>query len=185
MIKYCYYQINKKISVSLFKECLNSIEIPIDYLNIENETSGIIGVTDDLIVKLNYSLEAIARDLNVIIHKLITFKINDSYKEILKYQIDYDLGETKNLGEMFAFYLKDNVFKNIICLDFAKVENCLLEDIYIYICDNFNTSRAANDLYLHRNTLLYRINKFISLTDLDIRNSDNGLYFLAYYHKYR
>lgn len=40
-----------------------------------------------------------------------------------------------------------------------------------------NVSETARRLYMHRNTLIYRLNKIQSLTGLDIRRFDNAVTF--------
>lgn len=46
----------------------------------------------------------------------------------------------------------------------------LKETIYGFFKHNLNITDTANDLYLHRNTLIYRLNKIMQVSNLDIRN---------------
>lgn len=50
----------------------------------------------------------------------------------------------------------------------------LKETIAIYLRHNLNTSSAAKELYLHRNTMQYRLDKFIEKTALDIKHFPNA-----------
>ncbi|MBE7088695.1 MAG: PucR family transcriptional regulator [Clostridiales bacterium] len=54
--------------------------------------------------------------------------------------------------------------------------------------NNLNVSQTAQALYMHRNTLMYRLNKIKKLTGLDIKNFDMALTFeilaLIYKHKW-
>ena len=51
----------------------------------------------------------------------------------------------------------------------------LIRTLEQYLADNLNVSQAAKHLYLHRNTLLYRLAKIRSLTGLDPRNFEQAL----------
>ncbi|WP_332630348.1 PucR family transcriptional regulator [Halalkalibacter flavus] len=46
----------------------------------------------------------------------------------------------------------------------------LIQTIKVYLDCNMNVSLAAKKLYLHRNTLQYRVDKFIEKTGIDIRH---------------
>lgn len=50
----------------------------------------------------------------------------------------------------------------------------LKETIAMYLRHNLNTSSAAKDLYLHRNTMQYRLDKFIEKTSIDIKHFPNA-----------
>ncbi|WP_181349259.1 CdaR family transcriptional regulator [Thalassobacillus sp. CUG 92003] len=51
----------------------------------------------------------------------------------------------------------------------------LLQTIKAFIQCNFNTTLAAKELYMHRNSLQYRIDKFIEKTGIDVRQFDEAL----------
>ncbi|GAB2481071.1 purine catabolism transcriptional regulator PucR [Alkalibacterium psychrotolerans] len=56
----------------------------------------------------------------------------------------------------------------------------LIETIVVYIKSNFNTSKTSRELMLHRQSLLYRLEKFEELTQLSLTNADD-LFLLQYY----
>lgn len=51
----------------------------------------------------------------------------------------------------------------------------LIETLEQFLADNLNVSQAAKHLYLHRNTMLYRLAKIHSLTGLNPRNFEQAL----------
>ncbi|MCM3066772.1 PucR family transcriptional regulator [Priestia flexa] len=55
-------------------------------------------------------------------------------------------------------------------LSLIKDDETLLNTVKCYLECNLNVSLAAKKLYMHRNSLQYRIDKFIDRTDLDIKN---------------
>ncbi|WP_162146765.1 helix-turn-helix domain-containing protein [Acholeplasma granularum] len=63
----------------------------------------------------------------------------------------------------------NNELKKIV-LKTVYEDNDLLHTIKIYLENNQNTSQASKVLYLHRNTLIQRLDKFYSRTGLDCRS---------------
>ena len=53
----------------------------------------------------------------------------------------------------------------------------LFESAKVFLNCNLNTTLASKELYVHRNTLSYRLNKIEKLCGLDIRNFDNAVTF--------
>jgi len=43
--------------------------------------------------------------------------------------------------------------------------------------NNLNVSETSRQLYIHRNTLVYRLDKLQKMTGLDLRNFDDAYYF--------
>ncbi len=53
---------------------------------------------------------------------------------------------------------------------FSNFDDEMLNTIEEFICCNLNISEAAKNLYIHRNTLIYRLDKIAKDTGYDIRN---------------
>jgi len=51
---------------------------------------------------------------------------------------------------------------------YDKIDEETIKTMQIFFDNNLNISETARKMYLHRNTLVYRIEKFNKLTDLDI-----------------
>lgn len=54
-------------------------------------------------------------------------------------------------------------------------EKELLQSVKVYIENNMNVSLTAKKLFMHRNSLQYRIDKFIERTGIDIKNFQGAL----------
>lgn len=54
--------------------------------------------------------------------------------------------------------------------DMMQTAQCFFEN-------NLNVSRTAEALYMHRNTLMYRLNKIKKITGLDVKNFDAAVTF--------
>ncbi|TLG77413.1 PucR family transcriptional regulator [Culicoidibacter larvae] len=57
----------------------------------------------------------------------------------------------------------------------------LIDTAIAFISNNLNSSQAAQSLYLHRNTLNYRLDKIVSYSGIDIRTFEGALVFYLYY----
>ncbi len=55
----------------------------------------------------------------------------------------------------------------------------LIHTALIFFKTNLNVTDAANALYVHRNTLLYRLQKITQLTGFDLKRFDDAVNFLA------
>ena len=51
----------------------------------------------------------------------------------------------------------------------------LLNTVKVYLENNLNISEASRVLYIHRNTLMYRLEKFNKMTGLDCSKFDVGM----------
>ena len=101
-------------------------------------------------------------------------KVFDSGKNILNYEnlglgrIIYQLPTT--LCEMF---LNEVFKKNPI----DALDDDTLETINRFFENNLNVSETSRKLYVHRNTLVYRLEKIKKLTGLDLREFDHAIVF--------
>ena len=56
-----------------------------------------------------------------------------------------------------------------------ELDDETLNTINMFLENNLNVSETARQLYVHRNTLLYRLEKLQKVTNLDIRIFDDAL----------
>lgn len=84
-------------------------------------------------------------------------------------------------GDAIPFLLIDqmpfNQRKQISQLILKELENDeeMIRTIKTFILCNLNTSLTAKRLYMHRNSLQYRIDKFIKVTGIDIRKFEEAI----------
>ena len=51
----------------------------------------------------------------------------------------------------------------------------------VFFDNNLNITETANELFIHRNTLIYRLNKLEGITGYDIRKFNDAInYYLSY-----
>lgn len=70
-------------------------------------------------------------------------------------------------------FLSDNILKV-----FSDVELC--ESLKSFFENNLNISETSRNTFVHRNTLVYRLDKIQKLTGLDVRNFEDALCFRLY-----
>ncbi|MCR5503694.1 MAG: helix-turn-helix domain-containing protein [Lachnospiraceae bacterium] len=63
-------------------------------------------------------------------------------------------------------------------LDPSTIDEEIVTTVYKFFENSLNVSETARQLFIHRNTLGYRIEKLKSLTGLDVRNFDDALTFV-------
>ena len=84
--------------------------------------------------------------------------------------------------------IQNSWLKSLLHPDFLRLIQCDLENntqytssLYWYLFYSGNYTDAANQLNLHRNTLIYRINKIQELIHFDMDNiNDKELFLLSY-----
>ncbi|WP_373598520.1 PucR family transcriptional regulator [Paraclostridium bifermentans] len=89
-----------------------------------------------------------------------------------KYFDIYDLG-IYNLIELVR---KEKSYPTLFDYNLIdKVDNLVLETGIAFIENGFNISKTSNNIYLHRNTLIYRLEKIKDIMGMDIRNFNEAL----------
>ncbi|MCH4890889.1 hypothetical protein EZV73_25135 [Acidaminobacter sp. JC074] len=87
------------------------------------------------------------------------------FKDVLYLKVLHHLSE-ENKVSLMEDYLK--------IYPVHQLNEELIETIYGFFNHNLNVTDTANALFLHRNTLVYRLNKILQLTNLDIKQFDDA-----------
>lgn len=99
--------------------------------------------------------------------KLHHEKISFLYYDDLIY---HQLSSTLTTAQLYNSYY--SCLKKIEDYD-SQNNTCLLATLEIYINCNLNTSQAAKKLFIHRNTMIHRMEQIKELLPLDIKNPDH------------
>lgn len=129
----------------------------------------------------------------------VQVSIGQPVKDITKLNLSYKQAEdASNIGFIFEIPQKCFVYDKLgleklvynmnidSCFNFIKevLGNDFLSDksareliatLNVYFKNNQNVSEAARALYIHRNTMIYRLDKFNKLTGLDCTKFDDGM----------
>ena len=159
--------------IEAIKQIFNSVYHDCDY---DNSNSLIITFTDDGVFSNKELIESIISELTIDIKAFESHLLVDtiSYiKKILPLLLEskinkYYIRESDLILEM--------VFKewNFSFFD-EKIDDDLLYTVKVFLECNMNTSKAANELFVHRNTLINKLDKFNKLTGYDIRDFSDAV----------
>ncbi|WP_096188193.1 PucR family transcriptional regulator [Evansella halocellulosilytica] len=116
-------------------------------------------VTNHKEVKARYKWEKSAFD---IAHHTSPKKKTFLEQEVISHMIMGDLTDKT----------KKSLFKII---EPVKDDHSLLSSIKTYLECNMNTSLAAKKMFMHRNSLQYRVEKFVERTSIDIKHFPNAI----------
>ncbi|MGM9971458.1 MAG: helix-turn-helix domain-containing protein [Anaeroplasmataceae bacterium] len=101
-----------------------------------------------------------------------------SYEIIKDYFIQSELSESIYKEEEFLLHLVlngkiDNLDK-VVFKSLSQDKN-MLECIKVFIENDMNTTKTANILYLHRNTLINKIDKFNDITGYNVKKFKDAM----------
>lgn len=145
-----------------------------------------------LIIYFNHDLEHSLKDviINLSQDTLVDFRLYESHRYILKEDLERSLDFIKNKLKTISFnlytYLDDHIImlhfidhldKSFKAFVFGKFmyDQIMLETIKTFLEHNQNVGLAAKALYVHRNTLTQRLDKFYQTTGFDVRKFMDGL----------
>ena len=106
------------------------------------------------------------------------------YKKLTREQILISLDRLTRFKQTREKYLRvffDIISNNLLEPKYKRsdLENLKAEEITIqrFFENNLNVSETSRGLFVHRNTLVYRLEKIKKLTGLDLREFDDAIVF--------
>ena len=185
LIRNIFYEHEKNYITSLDERniiIIKSLEEGATYDNIEKIANILLDMFNtELMINVKISYGTIFEDIKDLSKSYreakMSMDIGDLFyteKSIIGYntlgigRLIYHLPE--NLCRMFI----DEVFKDTVPSDF---DDEVITIIHKFFENNLNISETARKLYLHRNTLVYRLEKIQKITGLDIKTFDDALTF--------
>ena len=112
-----------------------------------------------------------AKDAVVIAHELSDRDSTTFYGDLKLYQLLLALKE-RNLEHLQQFYT--DALGPLVAHDKRK-QSDLIRTLSGFFAANGNLAKAAQELDVHRNTLVYRLERIAELTKLNLDDSDNRL----------
>lgn len=115
-------------------------------------------------------------------------KLKDAYDETIyklalaiKYRLsDTIFDERKLILEGIVDSVSEEVKQRMFIgfnKGFSKLDNEMIRTIEVFFKCGLNLSDASKELYIHRNTLIYRLDKIQKYTSYDIRDFNNAVLF--------
>ena len=136
----------------------------------------------DLYLTLDNVIKNINLDLNIDINVLICHKVDKGYFTLLKESFNFFKNQAMSLYELLlTFNLNgETSFNKLLLREFENVPPYLIDTCKMYLEANQNAILTSKSLFIHRNTFNQRLEKFVELTSLDVRDFYNASYFLLY-----
>lgn len=171
--------------------------------NIYNDTDAIVVGYEDTVIligafeDINEHVSSISETVNFSIYEkcYISYShiedyefLNHLYNENLykiklakKYNLSQRIfGENSLLFEKIMDNLKDETKEKVLetfNTGFSKLDEDMIKTVEVFFKFDLNLSEAAKGLYVHRNTLIYRLDKIEKYTGYDIRKFNDAALF--------
>jgi hypothetical protein len=142
----------------------------------------IFEASNDFYLQLLNTISMVVHDINQTVTVLVTHSKSKASLFYLNKAHSLMMGRVISVAELIFNMVQvgDNSYKEIFLYEFKGINHELLVTMESYLHSGFSGEKTSEQLYLHRNTFRYRLNQFILLTNLDIRDFFNGLYLLYY-----
>lgn len=123
-------------------------------------------------VQLYLNFESFLSDLGDDLIILEGFNHTQLMSDALRIAVQHRQGSIVDLTDILlvAKEMKIDEFLTALRNYLGKIPADLIKTADMYILTQANAVLAAQELYLHRNTFNYRLNKFTLLTQIDLRN---------------
>lgn len=193
--RFVYFQITPhQITPKAFKEAINELFEMNTVVLWESENEGMIiePLTENLDESISYKdiIDVLMSDLYINIRFFVgPFRnnmvgLNELYKQVVSgAQIAFTYSDQNVVSylEAVPYLLLDRTepalkkeLHQLILQDFRDDEE-FIHMIEVLLESNLNISVAAKNLYMHRNSLQYRIDKFYEKTGIDVRDFRQAL----------
>lgn len=179
MVKYYLFSAHNDIDTTHFSDVIRSAYRAQLSLVMLNKTSGYVISDEGFFDVLESLLPLFMADTD----NSYTFLMSHNADELSLQAIDKASSRkptsVTSIGDLLLDLALDGDF-DLVALakkDFARVPRELMQTASTFVSCGLNASLAAKKLYVHRNTFAYRLNRFIDVTNLDIRDYHNAQYF--------
>lgn len=165
-----------------FREGLSSLDASFR-LEFLDERKGLIHGNAGLGSELSVLLPAIHEDLGANITILAIHRETPLTRKLMKEAIGYFPNKVLYISDILLkeFSFGDFSSLPLLSAEFKDVPHELMLTAGAFLRSGLNASLAAKTLFIHRNTLNYRMRAFIDLTGLDIREYHNALLLELYF----
>ena len=138
---------------------------------------------DDFALQLNDILLPLHDDLGISLTALACHRDDELERKLLRNALAFFPNQCVCLSDvlMKEFSFGDYSSLSLVRREFGSVPHEILLTAGTFLRCGLNASLAAETLLIHRNTFNYRLEKFIDLTGLDIRDYHNALLLEIYF----
>lgn len=148
-----------------------------------SETQAKAVLDDKEFAPIDATLSLLHVDLKAPVSCLVAHADNDFCRRLAREALSYFPNRASFPSDIIlkeVSFLNQNSFADLARI-FGKVPSELLLTAGAYLRCGMDASLGAESLYIHRNTFLYRLNHFIEMTGIDIRDYHNALLLELYF----
>lgn len=142
-------------------------------------------IEEELMVSVNVGIGSLSSNLMQLPQSYNNAETAISVGSIFEFETNIFDFNTLGIGKMIYSsdkkVLDDFLRETISKKTFELLDDEIIKTVLSFFSNNLNISETARQMYLHRNTLVYRIEKVLKLTGLDLRNFDDAVSFKAAY----
>lgn len=159
---------------------IKQLEASQDYTDLDNVSDTILGMLNtEIMINAKIAYGTIVTELKDVSKSYKEAKMALDVGKIFYADKDVVAYNTLGIGRLI-YQLPVNLCKMFIEEIFGEnipeeLDEETLNTIDIFLANSLNVSETARQLYVHRNTLLYRLEKLEKATGLDIRIFDDAL----------
>jgi|GEM_PF-791127 len=124
-------------------------------------------------------LDTYQQEYNLKFHLLKSYRLHTLGEYASRLAIKKNPGKVDSLGDLMLQLIFDGnqALTPYIAEEFSQVPRHLMQTASMLLASDLKATVASERLYVHRNTFAYRLNQFVNLTGLDIRQHDHALIF--------
>lgn len=156
----------------------------IAYLN-KSCRSIVDTLEEELMVSVHGGIGNIVENFGSIALSCANAELALSVGDIFEYENNVSDYNTLGIGKLIYTsdkkVLEDFLAESVSRKTFELLDDEIIKTVQSFFKNNLNISETARQMYLHRNTLVYRIEKVLKITGLDLRNFDDAVSFKAAY----
>ena len=182
----CDKDLNNIIKIFFNNEYFYNIYNQYQILIIDNDTSNntILQLKElieiDYLIKIEFiiidNLDNINDIQNTINETIINYKLLYKYNSknikdlvMIKMIDNLDIKDKQNI--------MDDIYKNYPNIDKYENDRIIFES---FLNDNLNIALSSRKQFLHRNTLIYKLDRFLENTNLDLREFNDAMTYKLY-----
>lgn len=142
-------------------------------------------IEEELMVSAHAGIGNIVENFESIYLSYSNAELALSVGDIFEYEKNVSDYNTLGIGKLIYTsdkkVLEDFLTESVSRKTFELLDDEIIKTVQSFFKNNLNISETARQMYLHRNTLVYRIEKVMKITGLDLRNFDDAVSFKAAY----
>lgn len=183
MLRIAYFISSSNFSHPYFVNALTGIGVDKNTVVFLSPNIGYFSFEEEDDLPLDSLPMLLHDDLDVLFSILLSHEIGPFEESLLPTCLSLFPNESTYLSELIlkmTMYGNFSFYGPMLSL-FSSIPHELMLTAKAYLVSGCNAIKASKILFIHRNTFSYRLNQFIELTNLDIRDYHNATFLELYF----